>query len=229
MGNNVKHTYEFVKEEFDKRGFTLISEEYTNGKEKLDFICSNGHEHKISYNNLQKGGGCIYCSGKAKYTIEYIKEDFDKQGYKILLDNYKNRYQKFDVICPSGHTYSTNVQLWQIGRRCPECSIIISKSEIEVRNYIESFGVEVVSNDRTTILNQETGRYLELDILIPDMKKAVEFNGEYWHSLVSVKKRDEYKKRECERLGISLIVINERDWYDNIDECKKQIREFIGV
>jgi len=45
-----KLTYEFVKESFEKEGYKLLSEEYINCEQKLDYICSKGHGHSIGWN-----------------------------------------------------------------------------------------------------------------------------------------------------------------------------------
>ena len=46
-----KLTYEFVKEQFEKEGYTLLSEKYINCFTKLDYICPKGHKHSISWEN----------------------------------------------------------------------------------------------------------------------------------------------------------------------------------
>jgi len=65
---------------------------------------------------------------------------------------------------------------------------------------------------------------LELDIYIPDLKLAFEFNGVYWHN--EVNKDNNYhlnKTEECEKLGIQLIHIWEDDWLYKQDIVKSLI------
>jgi len=59
-------TYEFVKEQFEKEGYKLLSTEYINCEQKLDYVCPKGHEHVISLDSWKQGIRCSYCSGKAK-------------------------------------------------------------------------------------------------------------------------------------------------------------------
>jgi len=73
----------------------------------------------------------------------------------------------------------------------------------------------VITNDRTKILNSKTNKHLELDVYLPLLNKAIEFNGRYWHSFEDVMQRDIFKIGECKRLGIELLVINEQDYIYN--------------
>lgn len=55
------HSYEYIKECFEKENYNLISEIYKNGKDKLNVICSNGHNINISWNDFQQGNRCKQC------------------------------------------------------------------------------------------------------------------------------------------------------------------------
>lgn len=44
-----KLTYEFVKEQFGREGYELLSKEYVNNCTKLFYICPKGHKHSISW------------------------------------------------------------------------------------------------------------------------------------------------------------------------------------
>jgi len=66
-----------------------------------------------------------------------------------------------------------------------------------------------------------------LDIYLPDLKIAIEYNGIYWHSLPKSIIKDQIKQDECKRLGIDLLVINEQDWIDDKDIELNKINSFI--
>ena len=66
-------------------------------------------------------------------------------------------------------------------------------------------GEYISENDKTQLINPETGRQLELDIFIPSIRKAIEFQGTYWHSLNKQKKYDAIKIEECRNNGIMLL------------------------
>ena len=119
-----KLTIGFVRSDFEKKGYQLLSKEYVNAHTKLDYICPKGHKHSIIWANWQSGQRCPYCVGNVKYTIEFIRSKFEEEGYKLLTKEYKNRSQKFKYICPEGHRHSISWGHWQRGQRCFTCKSI---------------------------------------------------------------------------------------------------------
>ena len=55
----------------------------------------------------------------------------------------------------------------------------VSKAEIEIQEFVKTITDNVICNDRTQLVNPLTGCNLELDVYIPDKKKAIEYNGTY--------------------------------------------------
>lgn len=53
---NVRHTLEYVQKSFEKEKYTLLSTEYINQKQKLNYICSNGHNNSITWTDWNNGG-----------------------------------------------------------------------------------------------------------------------------------------------------------------------------
>ncbi len=68
---------------------------------------------------------------------------------------------------------------------------------------------------------------LELDILLPKIKLAIEYNGEYWHQ--HKKRRDAFKKLLCKKKGYLLIAIKEKDWQDDRQSCENIIKNEISL
>ena len=64
-----KLTIEFIRDEFKKYNYILLSTEYINNHTKLNYICPNGHKHSITWNDWKAGKRCGYCAG----IIEEIK------------------------------------------------------------------------------------------------------------------------------------------------------------
>jgi len=136
-----KLTYEFVKEQFEKKKYKLLSEKYKNNSQKLDYICPKGHKHSITWSMWRRGQQCPYCAGNGKPTIEFIRSEFEKEGYTLLTKEYTNNKQKLDCICFKGHKYSVSWSNWCKGRRCPFCvgvnkpTIKFMKAEFAKENY----------------------------------------------------------------------------------------------
>jgi len=123
-GNNIKHTIDFIKKEFEKREWVCISTEYINAHSKLDCICPNGHLGSIRWADLQQGYGRLICSGKKKHTIGFIKSEFEMDEYILNSKEYINAHTKLDYICPKGHHGSITWGNWQQGQRCSICDNI---------------------------------------------------------------------------------------------------------
>jgi very-short-patch-repair endonuclease len=69
-----------------------------------------------------------------------------------------------------------------------------------------------------------------LDIYIPELKLAFEYNGIYWHSS-EFKDKDYHiqKTLACEKRGIRLIHIWEDDWVNKQELMKRKIKSILGV
>lgn len=156
MGKS-KLTYETIKEAFDNRGCNLLSTVYVNCRTKLDYECSKGHIHSISWDSFKQGHGCPVCAGQGKPKIEDIRKEFEKEGYVLISNEYVNDKHKLEYRCNLGHYSSMRWQNWKIGRRCPTCKAIkssvcktgskhynwnggITRFNKELRNFISSIG-----------------------------------------------------------------------------------------
>ncbi|WAE77138.1 endonuclease domain-containing protein [Escherichia phage ph0011] len=84
-----------------------------------------------------------------------------------------------------------------------------SLKEKELVDYIKSLipNMEIIENDRSVLKPKE------LDVYIPELKLAIEFNGVYWHNdenINSTKHQD--KVLDCLKHGVNLIHIYEDEW-----------------
>jgi hypothetical protein len=226
--------FSVIKENFEKDGFHLITTEnqYKNCDQRLDCICSNGHEHSISWHNWKNGWRCPYCSGNARKTIEEVRSGFEKHGYILATNIYINCHTKLPLICPNGHEWSISWNNWGKGTRCPRCSDAgVSKWEKEVKTYVSSLNIDYISNyrDKSFLCSPDTGRPLELDIWVPNLNKAIECNGIYWHSLKRKQFLDGIKQQFCNKSNIDLLIITDQEWNSNIKFCKSKIQNFLSV
>lgn len=116
-----KLTISFIQKSFEKENYRLLSDSYTDCKQPLKYICSNGHEGTICWNNWQQGARCLECSGKKKLTIRFVREQFEKEGYTLLSKNYINNVQFLDYMCPKGHIGTIKWNNWLHNKRCGVC------------------------------------------------------------------------------------------------------------
>lgn len=133
-------TYTFVKKQFEKENFLLLSKNYINAHQNLEYLCSQGHAHRITWNNWKKGRRCPYCATDAKLSTDFVANSFVQEGYKLLTSVYINNRQKLEYICPNGHRHSISWGSWNKGSRCKYCdkrktSLDVIKEAFELEDY----------------------------------------------------------------------------------------------
>lgn len=130
-----------IKESFELDGYKLLSKEYIDAHTKLNYICTNGHEHKISWAAWQQGERCFYCRNEnARLSLNEIKDLFISENYKFIEDSYSN--YKLKYVCDKEHIGETTIGNWKSGNRCAICygnaklEFDYVKTKIESENYI---------------------------------------------------------------------------------------------
>jgi len=124
-----------------------------------------------------------------------IKCDLDKEHYFNITS--KNLYQRKEIQ----HNILCTI--------CNPLVIHISGKELEILDFIKNnYNGKIIENDKI-VLNGK-----ELDVYLPDLNLAIEFNGVYWHS--ELYKEYNYHKEKsdlCEKKEIQLIHIWEDEWF----------------
>ena len=90
-----RHPYEFVKGEFDKIDYILVTQEYVNNTQPLDYLCKKHMEYGIQITNYadikQHKSACRLCANDRisnfhRNSFEDVKNEYNNLGY-ILLSN----------------------------------------------------------------------------------------------------------------------------------------------
>lgn len=80
----------------------------------------------------------------------------------------------------------------------------------------------------------------DIDIYIPELRKGIEFDGEYWHSVPGLKRsREHWPEIDLEQYhdikdkyflnkDIAILHINEKDWLKDKEQCLKKILAFLS-
>jgi len=144
-----KHTIEFIREQFEKEGYKLTSEKYENAHSKLNYTCPDGHKGSITWHSWRKGCRCGECSGNKRFTYEFVKKEFEKEGYILLTKEYKNNRQELRYICPIGHFGKIRFYKWRIGHRCSKCGGTHKYTIEDVKKYVKrvTLNYECLSNE----------------------------------------------------------------------------------
>jgi hypothetical protein len=110
------------------------------------------------------------------------------------------------------------------GSGCTKCLAASkrSKGEIELCQYIKSIYPGKVQENSRDIIGKK-----ELDVYLPELNLAFEYNGDYHHKLKEEKYSGYHvqKKKDCEKKGIKLIEILDTQWRKNKEKLKKFIKE----
>ena len=120
-----RHSYEYVKKAFEKRGCELLSTNYINSKEKLKYRCVCGNISHINFGNFSQGQLCWECGrrrgGNRTYTLGKVKEIFSQEGCTLLEDKYVNPRTSMKYICKCGRESTIRLDNFLQGKRCQGC------------------------------------------------------------------------------------------------------------
>lgn len=121
-----KYTYESMRELFESRGYNVLSTEFKKVKDKVKFICPNGHSGEIDIFRFQNGRGCRKCGhsatgNKLRKSIEEVFKIFEDRGYTPLFKEYKNYKEKLSYICLCGNINVAPISSIIKGCKCKNC------------------------------------------------------------------------------------------------------------
>lgn len=201
--------------------------------------CAFGHTWKVSpLMRAYRGTGCSVCAGKsvvhgfndlASVSPELAAEWHPvKNGTKYPDSVTRGSRVKVWWLGACGHEWRATVLNRSNGSGCRRCSKHVSRAESELRAFVEGelpTGTAVHGSD-TSVL----GGGRELDIYIPSLKLAVEFNGLYWHS-DALKAREYHadKTRDAALKGVRVIHVWEDDWRDRRAVVESMLRSRLGT
>jgi hypothetical protein len=176
----------------------------------------NTTTHKI-YSQL---GSIRNLSNRTKEFIDILLE----QDRELVEDIEEVKFRdRATIRCKEGHEVSQLVStIMQYKHNCPLCVQPVSNLEKELREFIaQEYNGWTIYNDRTLLEGKE------VDILLPDLGLAIEFNGIYWHS----KQDKNYHKDKsdlAESCDFQLIHITDYNWLNKQEIVKSMLRSKLG-
>lgn len=221
--NDLKTTHpSLVLEWHPKYNDTLQPDEVSAGSNKKVFWkCSKcNHEWQATINNRAKQKrGCPCCANKVvvkgKNDLATTHPQIAKEWYQPLngeitpFDVTHGSGKKYYWTCSRGHVYSASVlhRTSGIGTNCPICNSGRHTSFAEQALY---YYVKILFEDAINGYKTIFEKGMELDIYIPSMQLAIEYDGVYWHNKKSKSREREQRKYDiCMQHGIKLIRIRE--------------------
>ena len=206
----------------------VMDKQYATNTIKYGTFCVFKNEEikdKIKSTNLKKydreNTAQVHIKNYDNYTREYILENFTTNGVVSLSQRAEMR--KYYGISDEGNTLR-KLKEWGIPA---EICQSYSFAEKRVLKYLQDKYPKLtfIENDRSLIKNNNTGKSLELDIVVKkddDIICAIEYNGIYWHDKNNQIK-EVRKSNLCAAQGISLFFI-----WENFEEIGLiELEEFI--
>ena len=146
--NNKPYAIEYVKNQFENKDYTLLSQEYKNKNSKLDFICNKHQElgiQKVTFASFTKNEcNCFICKSENRSkkwhinrnfepmtSIDFYTKHFEKYNQK-LFDTVGKDYELINIFKRNKKTYMTlkhiecgniydvnTYKFFTVGQRCP--------------------------------------------------------------------------------------------------------------
>ena len=220
--NSIK-TNGYIKDE-------ILIKEWDNDKNKPYFkytkcsnesvwwICSKcGHNYKSKISNRTLlNRGCPLCAnrivvaGKNDLSTTHpelaLEWNYDKNGLLTPKTVSYGSGKRVWWKCPNGHEYQATILHRSSGTNCPICNSgrQTSFAEQAIFFYVKKIYHDAINRYKAPFLNK-----MELDIFIPSISLAIEYDGEAWHKNHSLK-REREKYEICKSNKIKLIRIREK-------------------
>lgn len=231
-----------VKEFHPTKNKNLKPEElFECSPKRIWWICKIGHEWETFLYSRTKGGtGCPYCVGykvlKGFNDLSTVNPDLAKLWHPTKNGDLTPEMltvgsdKKVWWLCKNGHSTITTIHSRHVGYGCKKCSNNISQKERDLSDFVKTVvnpEYKILTNVRNVINPKE------LDLYIPELKFAIEFNGNHWHDksrwLLDLENDtllspEALKTSLCNDLGIELLHVWEDEWDNDNNVVKSLIK-----
>lgn len=167
---------------------------------------------------------------RLKYSIEDLVLACGKSQFKLLESPERVvTNHKILIMCFCGRSFETLVDSVLRGN-VHSCGCLVSLPQKELFDYCRSKGFEC-QGDVVGLLGGEE----QIDIYIPSLKLAIEYEGLYYHSISELKRRGKKadyhvkKFRQLKAQGIKLLSIFENEYLERRDVVYSIIGSKLGV
>lgn len=175
------------------------------------------NEYNLEIGREENFVTCNICGKKMK-TIS----NTHLKTHKITADEYKLKYST--KLMSKTLTTATTKRLSHYNES-NNVNRYVSNEEKKIKEIIKNCGYSVISNDRKILKGKE------IDILIPEIKLGIEYNGNLYHTENYGKKYPNYhldKLIKMNEYGYNLIQIFEDEWILKNEIVVNKIIHLIG-
>ena len=212
-GNSLEVLYPKIAKEWHptKNGERTSKEATYGSSKKAWWLCSKGHSYEATISNRTRmKSGCPFCAGKKasednnlqKHSPEIAREWHTTKNKNLIPKEVTHAsHKKVWWLCPKGHSYQAVVKSRTTGTQtgCPKCSNQSSEPEVRILTELKWFFDEVKNRYKID--------GVEVDIFIPSINLAIEYDGNFWHR--NKKTRDLKKNNLLKNHNIHLIRVRQ--------------------
>ena len=218
-----------IEKHGDKYDYSMVN--YVNSSLRVIIGCPvHGWFDQVAKSHLE-GFGCAKCACENRLKTHGMKADeFVRRSKLVHRDRYVYSNINFisacdnvSIVCKKHGEFNQIAHVHYNGSGCQRCANSSSKGESEIFELISQHYPDAQQRVRDVIAP------MELDIYIPSLRLAIEYNGEYWHSVAQKGKNYHLNKRHaCESAGVRLISVCETDWKTKQERVERIIINAIG-
>lgn len=192
-------------------------------------------EWQVKVRNKRRCPYCLHKPQKGIDDLETLRPDLAEQWHPIKNGGLKPQDVKLQSnkkvwwVCPNNHEYQAKIgERTRVlkGTNCPVCfkQNRTSFPEQAIFYYVKKLYPDAINSYRASFLGN-----MELDIYIPSLNLAIEYDGKYWHKKEKIK-REQVKYQKCFENGIKLLRIREKmaDLASDISDNQIGIVKFNG-
>lgn len=206
---------------------------------KYKWLCDIKHVWTASPNSrthLERATGCPDCTHKRVSELNslatkapWLEKEWHPDNKERFDEVSFSSNKKYKWRCPEyGHPYLASPSERTRSRYssgCTACPKWHSKAEVLIFDAVNKKYSDAMNGKRKLLQN---GRF-ELDIYVPSLKKAIEYDGTYWHSRPIQKEKDQRKNEQCVQAGIQLLRISEAEYEADREGTIKRVLEWLAA
>lgn len=215
---------------------------YGNSKDRFHFRCPEGHSflshvHRIGYHTREFCPECRLRNWSFESCFPAAANLWDSDiNTRSASRVYAGAGGLFAFQCHKGHRYRCSLRAAARGSACPEC-FPASVIEDEVFREVHRFLSSVKRDAGLGRADRDLISPYEVDILVPELRVAIEVNGDYWHSDEVVLPRRGMTARDfhsrkrflAEERGYQMLFVWEHDWRHHFDQVRQALMDVLGM
>ena len=195
-----------------KNGNLTPSDVKAASNKKVWWRCEEGHEWEAVISNRSKGKDCPYCSGRfatSDNNLQVLNPEMAQQwhptknGMLTPRDVKIASNKKVWWRCEKDHEWEASICNRSKGSGCPECN---KESQTSFPEQAIYFYLKSIFGD--TVNRYKYDGNWEIDVFVPSLNFAIEYDGSYFHKNKST---DAEKEKYLTEKGLVFLRAKEMD------------------